>query len=835
MKKLNRFFLPLFNLPKIGLSLFLLFLGISNLFSQTLSGIVTDPTGKPQEFATVLLMRAKDTALVKGAITDKDGRFELEKIAQGRYFTRVSMVGLKNNNSTAFDYDGKNLTLEKIPLSKLDNELKEVTVTAQKSLIEVQADKLIFNVEASPTNLGLNALELLRKSPGVSLDQNDNVSLKGRQNVIVQINGKISPMSGQDLAQFLKGLNAADIETIEIISNPGAKYDAEGNAGIINIRLKKDKKLGTNGSVNVGLSQGLTPKGDASVSLNHRDKKVNVFGSASIYRGRMNNTMHLDNQIGAKDAHFDQNSSSFWFGRSQNGRVGFDYSPNRKHTFGILATGGFMMPNNWMYSQTDIGALKTERRDSILIAQNDGTTHNWNANFNANYKYVDTLGNELNIDADYGVFVDSQRITNNNTYRNGNDSRTLSSSSFRMIMPRDISIKAIKADYERPLSIFTKKDSKLGAGVKMSQVLTDNRFNFLNVINNKDEFDVDRSNNFTYREQISAGYVNFNTKIKKLTIQAGLRVEHTDSRGDLVAYKPVNNKTVDTAYTNVFPSVAFGYTLSKNVAMNLTVRRSIDRPRYQQLNPFEQRLDEISFRKGNPFIRPQYTQSAEMGFTLFQRANLSVNYAQTRNAFAEISDTEIDPSTGKQRFLLQTRNLATRNNIGVSLTTPIPIKTWWNGNLNLFYNYSTNRADYGNGKTLDIKVGGGGFWMQNVFTLSKTMTAELSGWGSFGGMWGAYVNRPQGMMDIGMTKRLWKGDGTVRLSFTDVLATARWSAYTQLGSLYIDASGTWEARQIKANFTYRFGNKNVQNARRRATGADDESKRAGGEGGGARN
>ncbi len=807
---------------------------LNTLQAQKISGIVSDATGKPQEFATVMLMRVKDTALVKGAITDATGTYEIERIAAGQYFTRVSMVGFKNFNSKAFDYDGiSNKVLETIPLSNLTKELNEVTVTAAKPLIEVQADKLIFNVDASPTNMGLNALELLRKSPGVSLDQNDNISLKGRQNVIVQINGKMSPMTGQDLAQFLKGLNAADIEAIEIISNPGAKYDAEGNAGIINVRLKKDKKLGTNGTFNVGLYQGITPKGDASVSLNHRDKKVNVFGSASIYRGRFDNSMYMDNQIGANDARFTQNSNQFWFARPNNGRFGIDYSPNRKHTFGALVTGGYFAPNNWAYSQTDISKLSTPKRDSILIAQNTGSTQNWNTNFNLNYKFTDTLGNELNIDADYGIFRDSSTTLNQNFYRNSEDTRTLSSSAFRMNTPRDIDIKSIKADYEHPLSIFgLKKNGKWGAGAKLSDVLTDNTFNFMNVINNSDEFDTDRSNNFTYNERISAGYVNFNSKVKKFSFQLGLRVEHTDSRGDLIAYKPVNDKTVDTAYTNAFPSAAIGYQVSKNWGLNLTFRKSIDRPRYQQLNPFEFRLDELSFRKGNPFLRPQYTQSFELSSTLFQRANLSVNYSKTRNAYAEISDQERDPITGKQRFFIQQRNLANRETYGLNLSTPLPIAKWWNGNLNLYYNYLKNRADYGNGKVIDINVGGGGFWMQNVFTLSKTLTAELSGWGSLGGAWGAYINRPQGVMDIGMTKRIWNGDGTIRLSFTDVFHTARWSAYTRLGTLFIDSWGTWEGQQLKANFTYRFGNKNVLNSRRRSTGMEDESKRAGGDGGG---
>ena len=251
----------------------------------------------------------------------------------------------------------------------------------------------------------------------------------------------------------------------------------------------------------------------------------------------------------------------------------------------------------------------------------------------------------------------------------------------------------------------------------------------------------------------------FNKVIKKCFLHKTYKTSSLKKRPSSIlhlVYKPINNKTADTAYTNAFPSVAVGCQFSKNVAVNLTYRRSIDRPRYQQLNPFEQRLDEISFRRGNPFIRPQYTQSVEIGWTLWQRANLSVNYAKTNNAFAEISDTEVDPMTGKQRFLIQTQNLATRENIGINLTTPIPITKWWNGNFNLYYNNSIIRADYGNGKILDTKVGGGGFWMQNVFTLTKTLTAELSGWGSFGGMWGAYINRPQGVMDIGLTKKLLK-------------------------------------------------------------------------------
>ncbi len=800
----------------------------SEVSGQKISGVVSDAAGKPQEFVTVMLMQSKDSALVKGAVTDATGSFEFEKIPKGNYFTRTSMVGFKNTDSKPMDYDGSNLSLEKITLGGLNNELKEVTVTANKPLIEIQADKLVFNVDASPTNTGLNALELLRKSPGVTLDQNDNIALKGVQNVIVQINGKITPMSGTDLAQFLKGLNSADIEAIEIISNPGAKYDAEGSAGIINIRLKKDRKMGTNGSFNIGLYQGITTKGDASISLNHRGKKLNIFGSASTFRGRWDNSLHIDNQISSNDSRYNQNSSMYWNNKPQNGRFGMDYSPDSKNTIGFLVTGGLFVPTNSAVAQTDIGKLSSDSRDSFLLAQTAGRLHNWNSNFNINYKFADTLGNELNFDADYGIFRDSSMTLNSNAYYTSASNQLLSTTIYRYFTPRDIDIKSIKADYSRPLSIAGKKNVKLGFGFKVSDVSTNNRFKFYDVLNDIDVFDTDRSNNFIYHEKITAGYANLNTKIKKMSFQLGLRVEHTNSNGSLEAFKVVNDKTVNNDYTSAFPSVAVGYEVTKNFQLNLTYRHSIDRPRYQDLNPFEYRLDELSFRKGNSFLRPQFTSSIELSSTLFQRANMSIKYSKTNDAFANISDQEIDSITGKQRFYIQARNLAVKENVGLSINTPIPINSWWNGNANIYYNYSILRANYGDGRMVDIKTGGGGLWMQQVFTLSKTLTAEISGNYNAGGTWGAYINKPQGSMDIGVSKKLWDGNGTLRLSFTDIFHTSQWAAYTTLGSLYIDASGTYEGQQVKANFTYRFGNKNVKNARERATGLEDENKRVGG-------
>jgi iron complex outermembrane recepter protein len=806
------------------------FLFANTLSAQQVKGIVTDELRKPQVAASVMLMRIKDTSFIKGAATDDKGTFLIESIAAGQYFIRVSAVGFSNYISSPFILDGMSVfTLPNIVLNKLNKELGEVTVTSVKPLIEVKADKLILNVDASPINNGLNALELLNKSPGVSVDQEDNIFLKGRQNVMVQINGKALQMSAQVLAQLLKSINSNDVEAIEIISNPGARYDAEGTGGLINIRLKKDKKLGTNGSASAGFYYGITPKADASFSFNNRNKKTNLFGSMSLYRGAR--TMKIDLDQITSDAQFNRKTTSSSFSRNNNARIGFDYTPNRKHTFGILLTGGYFTPSDEINSLTEIGNINNTQIDSLLIAETYNEMHNWNIQPNFNYKYADTLGKELKIDFDLSFFRDRSDRMNDNFYRNATNTQTLSTVSSFMAAPRDINLKSIKLDYEQPLNIFKKQKGKLGIGGKVSDVLTDNRFKFMNVVNNEFILNTDRSNDFTYREKIAAAYLNYYTPLsKKLSLQTGVRMEHTISKGNLVAYKPINNKTVERAYTNLFPSAALSYLVSEKITTTLTYRRSIDRPRYQILNPFEFQLSELDFRRGNPFIRPEYTNTIEMGFLLWQRSNFAISFAKTNGAYLDISDKEYDSATGKLRFVVQPRNLASSQNIGFSFNSLFKITKWWTGNLNMFYNFSALKADYGSDKILNLKTHGGGLRMQNVFTLSKTLTTELSGWYNSGGLRGVYTIRPQGVLDIGMTKKIFKGDGTLRLSFTDFLNIARWSDYTTLGSLYINSQGRWEARQLKMNFTYRFGNKNIQNTRRRNTGTEDERRRTAGDG-----
>lgn len=806
-------------------TLILLFLA-AFVSAQKISGTVTDATGKAQEFASVMLMSAKDSTLAKGAITDFDGKFDIENAVAGRYFLNVSVVGFKPFSSKSFEFDGKNDVLaEKISLKTLDTELGSVTVTARKPVIEVKADRTVFNVEASPTAQGLNALELLRKSPGVNVDKDENVNLKGRQGVVIYINGKPSQMSGRDLAAFLKGLTANDIEAIEIISNPGAKFDAAGNAGIINIKLKKNKKIGTNGNVALGVSQGITPKMDGSLSVNYRDAKWNLFSNYSYNYGTWNNTLRLDSRVG--DSIYNQKSSQNWTGEGHNLKIGADYTLNSKNTIGFIVNGGTGTPTFEAGSRTTIGRLAPSRTDSILVSNSKSTMKNQNINYNLNYRFVDTSGRELNIDADMSQFRNRNEANMANRYRDASETRVLTERLYWNATPVDIDIKSLKADFETPLS---KEAGKLGLGFKTSDVVTKNTFDFYNV-NPKDDsriMDINRSNSFTYKERINAGYVNYNVQVKKFSAQLGVRGEQTQSKGTLTAMKQTNSKDVDTSYFNVFPSAALGYTFNDKHALNFTYRYSIDRPAYSDLNPFENPLDELTFEKGNPFIRPMYTNTVELGYTFKQAATLSVNYAQTRDFFTQIIDQEEIVINGArtQRFFVTKKNLSTKKQYGASINTPLPINKWWNGNLSIWVNHAKVEANFGGDRVVQLNATGAGLWMQHTFSLGKGWSTEVSGWGNVGGLDGNIVAGKQGVMDIGVAKKLWDGDGTLKITFSDVFKTAQWNGVTDLGKLHMDMSGTWEGQRLGAHFSYRFGNKNVQGARQRKTGLEDEKNRA---------
>ena len=780
-----------------------------------IAGAVTDNSGKALGAATVSLLQAKDSSLVKAAISDASGKFEIGVKVNGSYMLSYSLVSFENTYSPVFTYDGQNVAVKTVALSPAVSKLQDVTITAKKPMIEVKADKTIFNVEASINATGSNALELLQKSPGIQVDNNENISMKGKTGVRIYIDGKMMQLDTKDLAAYLKSINSNDIEAIEMISNPSAKYDASGNAGIINIRLKKNKKFGTNGSVNLGLVQGVTPKGNGSVNLNYRDKKINLFSNAGGNIGDYQSTLLLYRL--QKDTLYDQKSVNTSAGKSFNIKAGADYFINSKNTIGVMATTNFGKNEFISTSNTPIYYNPTGQFVKSLQAFNNIPGNRTNANFNINYRYADTSGREINFDGDYGLFRGTGRSYQPNNYYGGNNN-LLYSIINRNSTPTNIDIYTAKLDIEQKLG-----KGKLGYGAKTSFVTTKNTFDFFN--DNASGIPVkilDRSNSFTYRENVNAAYVNYQRQLsEKWSIQTGVRAEQTNSEGILTRADgtvQADNK-VKRNYLDFFPSAAVSWNANKKNSFNLTFSRRIDRPTYQDLNPFENKLDELTYEKGNAFLRPQYTNSVELTHTFIGIINTTAGYSHVKDYATQVTDT-----TGNATYVQQ-QNLANQQVLNFSISAPLAIKKWWNGYANIWYNYQMFDGAIG-GKSLSVNIPGYGAYMQQSFTLGKNYTAEVSGYFNGPNVWGAtWKTRPQGGLDIGLQKLLFDKKATVKVSVTDIFRTNPWSATSDFGGMYIKGSGGWESRTFRVSMNWRFGSNQIKNSRDRKTGLESESKR----------
>jgi iron complex outermembrane receptor protein len=362
-------------------------------------GKVTDADGKPLNGVTISLM--KDTAVVKLAVTKDDGSYVFNGIKEGSYRITASHVGFAAG-SAKFNVSSTGVIVSKIRLTKATADLQNVSVTAKKPLIEMKADRTILNVEGTINATGSDALELLRKAPGVTIDKDDNLAVAGKNGVQVYIDGRPTPLSGTDLATYLKTIQSAQVESIEIITNPSARYEAAGNAGIINIKFKKNKALGTNGSVNAGWNIGTYAKYNAGVNLNHRNAKMNIYGNYNYSNNRNHTDMSLYRTTG--DTLFDQKGFNMFSNKSHNFKGGVDYTINKQSSIGAIVNGTFSEPVLETGSTAQIIYRGNNVTDRILKARNLSDLKRDNINFNLNYNYNGKDGKSLVLNGDYGYY-----------------------------------------------------------------------------------------------------------------------------------------------------------------------------------------------------------------------------------------------------------------------------------------------------------------------------------------------------------------------------------------------------------------------------------------------
>lgn len=809
--------------------LFVLLFFAGTACAQLIAGIIKDKKQQPVPGTTVILYYLKDSSVVKFNASDNKGYFEFSQIPSGSYFITTSAIGFKDGSSGIFNVANSNLDLGALTIEKKIGQLNEVVVTIKKPMIEVKADRTIFNVEGSINAVGSDALELLRKSPGIVIDRDDNIIVSGKNGVNIYIDGRPSPLSGQALSAYLRSLPSTSIDAIEIITNPSAKYDASGNAGIINFRLKKMKTLGTNVAINSGYSIGIFSKFINGFSINNRSSKFNFFGDYNYNNAINENKLHISRT--QADTAFDQYSVTTYRVRGHNYKGGFDYFINKKSTLGFIVNGNIQNDTISLYSSTPIIYAPTKTINRWLVADNLSKINNRSVNFNLNYKYAASNGSELNMDADYGYYNLLSNQLQPNYYYDASFTNINSQRIFQFIAPSKISIYNFKTDFEQN---FLK--GKLSIGGKFSYVHSQNDFKQFNIFNTSSIMDSARSNDFFYKENINAGYFDFSRQYKKMQIQIGLRIENSNITGQSTGLKNIGNswQNYDTTfkwnYTNFFPTAAITYNPNANNNWGISFSRRIDRPAYQDLNPFEIKIDEYSYYKGNTSLRPQYTNSISLTHSYKGKLNTRLNYSLVNDVFARLVDT-----TELVKSFLIKKNVATQKIISLNINYNFQ-KNWYGLNINLNAFSSKYKADFGKGRTIDLGVEALTANLQQSALLGKGWTIEMSGFYNSPSIWsGTFRNKEMFGLESGLQKKLFKNNGNLKVSVSDIFRTQVWTSTSDFVGQHLDVEYRWESQLFKMNFTYRFGNVLLKAERQRKTSSDEEGKRVNSGPGGLQN
>ena len=780
------------------------------------SGTVVDGSAKIIESATISLLRVKDSSVAKIAVANRNGQFSFENVTEGSYVVSISAIGHSKGFSEGFEISPSNLnvTLKTIELVPLAKSLGGVTVTARKPLIEQKVDRTVLNVDASATNVGTSAMEVLEKSPGVSVDKDGNISLKGKQGVQVYIDGRPSYLSGTDLANYLRSLSSSQLDQIEIMTNPPAKYDAAGNSGIINIKTKKTKQFGYSGSISSTYSQGKYAKFNESFNFNYRKNKINFFTTLG-YNNRKNfqelniQRKFLESSTKEIISHYDQVSKMRDNGESFNGKLGLDFYATKKTTFGAVVT-GFYNPGTFG-NRSDVLISDPNR---VLLSQTLASANNerkWkNLSGNLNFRHAfDSSGRELTADLDYITYSSTNRQDLVNAYYNANGIPTIKADTLLGNLPQDINIYSAKMDYLHPL----KKGAKFEAGVKTSFVRTDNNAVYDSVNYGIKVRDIGRSNHFIYEENVNAAYVNFSRPIsKKIFGQLGLRVENTNTKGKQIT----TNQQFERNYTQLFPTAFVQYKINEKHTLGLNYGRRIERPDYEDLNPFILFLDRYTFQQGNPNLKPQFAHNVELTHTFKGFLNTTLNYTNTTDIINDV----LEQDANKNETVIRKQNIARQRQYGISVSAGGQVTKWWTGNVyaNVFNNLFKGVV---NGDNVEIGATAAQFNVSNQFKFAKTWSAELGGFYTTGGADGVFRIRDFGMLNMGISKQVLKGKGTIRLNVRDMLYTQKIRGDIRYSNIDASFQQRRDSRQVAVGFTYRF-NKGKVNAQKRKTGGASE-------------
>lgn len=810
------------NLKQTCFLLFILTSLFSSSFAQNnndfiLKGIIRNTNNEVIVGATLFLKNGSDGKVIKQTLSGNEGSFSFTTSTTGTYVVSVSYLGRLAYQSDLVKLSGS-MDLGVIRIETSARSLKEVVIqsSSNKPLIKIEGRKMIYTIEKSITAQGTNALEVLKKTPGLIVNQDNTISLNGASGALVMINGRQTYLQAEELAQLLKSMSASDLKLIEIIKNPSAEYDAAGTGGIVNLVLQKSIAEGFSGSINNGIAYGHTFKQNTNMNLNFRKGKVNMFGSYNHNFGHF--AMDYDNDRTTNGKVYLNSNHDIDKKHSIGSTLGADYAIDTTKTLGIVMNasfsggGGLIIPVTNIYDQSTGELLQVLRSQSSYPSQ---MAHRYNTNLN--YRYKGRNNTSLDIDADYGFFDAATKNLSTNTFYAPNGT-VQSSNNFLVANSRYIKLYALKADYGFPIGA-----GKMLAGAKFSNVNANNVFNQYDVNGSDRVIDINLSNTFKYKEQIGAGYLKYETPISdNLSLDIGVRLENTHSQGDLQPHNGSSQLPTSAVrnYLNVFPTAAITYKTTQSGTYNLSFSRRIDRPAYNNLNPFSYPVDELSYWKGNPFLQPQYANTLALQYS-YKKTTIATSYTRTNDISSSITEVMEGDIIN-----MVPRNIGFQNNLNLTVTQQVTMAKWWNMSLT------------GIGYRLENKVGTvaygnynrsrfiGTINIQQRFNLPRHISAEVTGVVNSKRISGlnTYI-KGNSQIDLGLQKNLMNNKATLMLAASDILRTNKFNTDTQLNNLLLHTTYVGETRQLRLNFTYRFGNTKIKTKESRESGLENESQR----------
>ncbi|MFB6456895.1 TonB-dependent receptor domain-containing protein [Chitinophaga sp. Hz27] len=759
-----------------------------------ISGYVKDESGQPIIAATVVLRKALDSSLVKAALSDTAGLYSFEQLPFGNYLVVITSISYQSQ-WLPLQLEHAVQELPATILTTSSKSLSAVTITAKRPMIEQFADKTVVNVETMVSASGGSAMDVLEKSPGVMIDKQGNLSIRGKQGVKVFIDGRDSYVTGADLAAILRNMQANQVDQVEIISNPSARYDAAGN-GVINIRTKKSAASGFNGSIALTYLQGRYPGTTQQLTFNYRSKYINLFGNAGYaYRKGFEDVYILRNFRTSPDeikTIYDQRSYTRNLNKSLNAKLGIDLYLSNSTTLSIVGS-GFNNPSSTQTENRTLLKSPDGKVQTIVVApaDMDGKWNNGEANVSLKHNF-DSSGHAISLEGGYMKYTTTSVQHFNNSYYDANNNPIDAPSIFMADMPGNIRIYTAKADYTLPLS----RTVKVEAGAKYSDVSTDNNAQYYLLQSGKWVRSDSLSNHFLYKEKVLAGYLNFNGAGERFEWQAGVRAEHMDIAGTQIN----GDKSFARNALQWFPSALVAYTLDKQNKLTASYSRRIERPDYRSLNPFRFYLDQYTYEEGNPYLKPQYSNNFELSH-IFMDGVLTTTllYNKTSDVIQEV----VQQRASSNETFIRPENISTRRVAGINTSAQIPLSD--NVTTILYLEYNSNKYNGSiNNEPFSLQANTFSGQLRQQVKLPGNWTVELAGQYTSRAIDGTFIQQPMGVIGVGVQKDLMKKMLTLRLTGVDLFQWAKYEATSRYQLVDIYALTKWQTQALRFVVTYRF-------------------------------